>query len=219
MVAEADQQKCVCGALLTPNMRYCAECYRPVAGGGQSRAHVETARDVETTRRSDPTIVFVPEAREARLRLARKRKRLSIISAIFVLLIGVGIGIWIGMTHKTTAQHRTIARSEMARRELSMMADALERFKMDVGRYPTSSEGLHGLMVHPTTIKPVNDPQANQWLGPYLDSLPEVDPWGEDYVYEVKGNGQSFRLYSYGQGGESDASHTLEISSSGSPQN
>jgi general secretion pathway protein G len=93
------------------------------------------------------------------------------------------------------------------------MAEALERFHSDVGRYPTNAENLHGLIHRPAAFKPTDDARVNQWLGPYLDSLPEVDPWGNDYVYEVTDDGQGYLLYSNGPGGESGAASPYQVTS------
>ncbi|MFL6213684.1 MAG: type II secretion system protein GspG [Blastocatellia bacterium] len=215
MVAESpDKQTCAgCGATLAAHLRYCVNCYRPVAGVTPSRAHVETARQVETTRRADPTVVFRPDVYEARLRRTRRHKRTAIISAVVVLLATTAVVTWLALTHQSPEQRRQTARGEMARRELNLMAEALERFRSDVGRYPTSAENLHGLIHRPAAFKPTDDARVNQWLGPYLDSLPEVDPWGNDYVYEVTDDGQSFLLYSHGPSGESGSGSQFQVSS------
>src|SRR5581483_3356758 len=167
-----------------------------------ARAHVETARQVETTHRPDPTLVFRPDIHEAMVRRARRRKRTLITTTAVVLFAGGVIALWLALTHQSPEQRRHLARDEMARRELRMMADALEHFRDDVGRYPTDVEGLHGLINRPAAFKPSDDARVNQWLGPYVERLPEVDPWGNDYVYEVKDAGRGFVLFSHGPGGE-----------------
>jgi general secretion pathway protein G len=220
MVAESpDKQRCAgCGAALAANLRYCLDCYRPVAGTRPARAHVETARQVETTRRADPTLVFLPEAHAARVRRVRRRKRIVIVSAVVILITSIATATWLGLTHQTPEQRRSLARSEMARRELSLMAEALERFHSDVGRYPTSAENIRGLIHRPAAFGPTADRRVNQWLGPYLDSLPEVDPWGNDYIYEASDDGQEFLLYSQGPGGEIGSGGQFQVSSSDTHQ-
>lgn len=217
MAAESpDKQRCAgCGATLAANLRYCVNCYRPVAGARPSRAHVETARQVETTHRPDPTTVFLPEVHEANLRRARRRKRAAIISATVILLAAAAIATWLALTHQSPEQRQTLARSEMARRELRLMAEALEHFRNDIGRYPTGVEGLHGLINRPAAFRPSDDARVNQWLGPYMEWLPEVDPWGNDYVYEVTEAGQGFLLYSHGPGGETGSDGQLQVTSPG----
>lgn len=199
-------------------MRYCVNCYRPVAGARPARAHVETAREVETTRRTDPTVVFLPDVHEARLRRAARRKRIVVISVVAVLLVTAGLTAWLTLTHQSPEQRRALARDEMARRELNLMAEGLERFRGDVGRYPTDREGIRVLILRPAAFKPSDDARVNQWLGPYLDSLPEVDPWGNDYVYEPTEGGRSFMLYSHGPGGETGSGSLLQVTSADSPR-
>jgi general secretion pathway protein G len=215
MAAESpEKQLCVgCGATLAPHLRYCVNCYRPVAGAAPARAHVETARRVETTRRADPTLVFRPDIYEARLRRTRRRKLTAIIIAVVVLLAMAAVVALLLLPHQSREQRQQAVRGEMARRELSLMAEALERFHEDVGRYPTSTENLNGLIHRPAAFKPTDDQRVNQWLGPYLDSLPEVDPWGNDYIYEVADDEQSYLLYSHGPSGESGAGSQFQVTS------
>jgi general secretion pathway protein G len=195
-------------------MRYCPDCYRPVPGRARSRSHVETARTVDSTRRADPTIVFLPEVREARLRRNARRKRAAILALAVTVLMGGLLTVWLTLSHKSGEQRTYLARSEMARQELATIADALDRFHEDIGRYPTAAEGLGGLMHRPAAFQAVENRRLDQWLGPYLDTLPEVDPWGEDYVYEPIDDGRSFRLYSHGPGGDMGSAQRLEVRSS-----
>jgi general secretion pathway protein G len=57
---------------------------------------------------------------------------------------------------------------------------ALDRFAIDCGRYPTTSEGLAGMVNCPTNFT------GGKWNGPYLDEIPK-DPWKYDYVYRSPG--------------------------------
>jgi type II secretion system protein G len=72
---------------------------------------------------------------------------------------------------------------------------ALDMFKTDCGRFPTTEEGWNVL------ITPPNDGSLTNWHGPYLDpaTAPE-DPWGHPYVYRFPGihNTDSYDLYSPG---------------------
>ena len=216
MSAESpEKETCVgCGATLAPHLRYCVNCYRPVVGATPARAHVETARRVETTRRADPTLVFRPDIYEARLRRTRRlRRTVIIVSAVVVLLAVAAVVLLLVLPRSSSEQRQQVARREMARRELNLMAEALERFHEDVGRYPTAAENLNGLIHRPVAFKPTDDARVNQWLGPYLDSLPEVDPWGNDYVYEVTSDGQNYLLYSHGPSGESGAGSQFQVTS------
>ncbi len=71
----------------------------------------------------------------------------------------------------------TVGKSEIqtARVQLRALSQALDAFRLDVGRYPTQSEGLEAL---------VNPPESDtRWRGPYLRKSIPMDPWGTPYQY------------------------------------
>jgi general secretion pathway protein G len=78
--------------------------------------------------------------------------------------------------------------------QISNLASALDSYRIDVGRYPETLEGLVE-----------NDTGRNAWAGPYMRELP-ADPWGNDYYYEAQD--RDFVLLSHGAdgapGGEGD---------------
>lgn len=196
---------------MAPDQRYCLQCYFPVAATA-SRAHVELARKTETTHRPDPTLVFSPEKHEAILRRARNRKRLIISAAIALVLIVSGL-VALNMVNRSRREaHRVMAREEAARRELNALAEALERFKTDVERYPTNEEGLRCLAVKPAALM-TEESGPSVWYGPYMENVPEVDPWGNDYVYHTEDKGLSFELFSPGPGGETGSDSRFRVAS------
>ena len=70
----------------------------------------------------------------------------------------------------------------------------LDLFRLDVGRYPTASEGLQVLRVDPGGIR--------NWDGPYLGKNVPMDPWGNSYVYLYPGEHGDFDILSLGADGE-----------------
>jgi len=89
-----------------------------------------------------------------------------------------------------------------AETQVKMLRAALQTYRLDVGRYPTTSEGLAALMSPPPEV-------ADYWRGPYLDDELPADPWRTPYRYESPvENLQGFVLYSLGadqaEGGEGD---------------
>ena len=131
-----------CGAPVPADVRYCLVCYSPVAGASAARAHVELARKTPTTHRVDPTIVFSPEKHEAIERARRRRKR-AIIGAASAVLLLIGSSIVVSVISRNRlAAAKAEARAKSALRDLSTIREALERFRSDVGRYPTNAEGL-----------------------------------------------------------------------------
>jgi general secretion pathway protein G len=84
-----------------------------------------------------------------------------------------------------------------ANTEKATFAGALDLFKMDVGRYPTTDEGLEALVKAP--------PTAENWNGPYLKVTNLNDPWGHPFIYRSPGEHGEFDLYSYGPKGKEGA--------------
>lgn len=205
-----------CGAKLAADLRYCLQCYFPVGGADAARPHAELARRTETTHRPDPTIVFSPEKHEEIVRRARTRNRAIISGAIALVVVVAGLVALDAFNRRQRAIKKAIAREQAALRELNLMADALERFRSDVGRYPTNEEGLRCLERRPAAFATTNDRQSSNWFGPYIDNLPEVDPWGEDYIYDTTDGGRSFELLSEGPGHETGSDRRFRVTSKAS---
>lgn len=75
------------------------------------------------------------------------------------------------------------------------MVTPLMSYRINVGRYPTTEEGLQALLRRPSE-------DVSNWNGPYVKSLPK-DPWGNDYQYRSPGekNPDGYDLWSYGSSG------------------
>lgn len=67
-------------------------------------------------------------------------------------------------------------------------------FKRDVGRYPTSAEGLD-VLLNPT------DSIRGKWRGPYIQASAPVDPWGQKIVYKYSNEHDSYEIISAGPDG------------------
>lgn len=90
-----------------------------------------------------------------------------------------------------------IGKSEIkaARAQIDALEKALDQYRIDVGRYPTSEQGLAALMKRPAG--------ENRWQGPYLRKEVPVDPWGVSYQYRYPGEHGDFDLLSFGKDGKS----------------
>lgn len=89
-----------------------------------------------------------------------------------------------------------IGKSEVkaARAQIDALEKALDQYRLDVGRYPSSENGLIALMKRP--------PAENRWQGPYLRKDIPTDPWGNAYLYAQPGEHGEFDLYSLGKDGK-----------------
>lgn len=86
------------------------------------------------------------------------------------------------------------AKQKAAYAQIELFGTALDSFRLDVGRYPSTSEGLHALVVQPSGL--------DEWSGPYIKKIEiPLDPWGHPYHYESPGTHGDYDLYSYGRDG------------------
>jgi len=98
----------------------------------------------------------------------------------------------------------------VAKTQLESFSKALDAFRLDMGRYPTTEEGLSVL-----SIAPANN--SEKWRGPYLSKKIPLDPWGHPYEYRNPGsNNSEFDLISFGAdgkvGGSGDSADILNQS-------
>jgi general secretion pathway protein G len=79
-----------------------------------------------------------------------------------------------------------------ARTQIEMLGQALDSYRLDIGKYPTTSEGLNAL---------ITNPGAQGWDGPYLKKSVPNDPWQKPYQYQSPGSHGDYDLFSYGADG------------------
>ena len=94
------------------------------------------------------------------------------------------------------------ARTDTARVQIENISSALDLYYLDMGAYPSTSDGLKNLWQDPGG-------SDSDWRGPYMKVKGELlDPWGTPYRYESPGKNGTYDLYSYGAdgvaGGEGD---------------
>lgn len=124
----------------------------------------------------------------------KRRKNRSAFTLIELMIVVVILGIL-----ATTIMPKILNRPEQARRtkakvEIRQIESALAAFKLDTGRYPTTSEGLTALVTDPGV--------ENYNSGGYFDKVPR-DPWNHPYIYlQPSVNNRDFDLKSYGKDGE-----------------
>jgi general secretion pathway protein G len=93
------------------------------------------------------------------------------------------------------------AKVDTARLQIADLGAALDLYYLDLGRYPSTADGLAALVAAPDAVR--------NWDGPYLKkgAVPS-DPWGNAYEYKSPGDNGPYDLFSYGAdhqpGGERD---------------
>jgi len=131
--------------------------------------------------------------------LRRIKAGFTLIELLLVLVILAALAAVVvpKFTRRSEQARITAARTDIARLEV-----ALDAFEIDNGRYPTTAEGLHALVVRPNN--------APGWNMPYIKRAVPKDPWGNPYIYKQPGrrNITGYDLHSYGpdgqEGGEDD---------------
>lgn len=124
---------------------------------------------------------------------------------IEILVVITVIAILAGLVAPNVFRHVGTAQDATARAQIEMLGAALDGYRLDNGRYPTTQQGLDALRAAPNS-----DPRPRNWRGPYLRRDVPLDPWGTPYVYQSPGtaNPNGFDLMSYGAdgrpGGEGD---------------
>lgn len=86
----------------------------------------------------------------------------------------------------------------VTRAQIDALSQALERYQIDVGSYPTTEQGLQALVTRPDS--------GDKWHGPYLTKAVPPDPWDRPYHYKAPGDHGDFDLYSYGADGQAGGS-------------
>ena len=114
---------------------------------------------------------------------------------IEILVVLVLIGIVLGVVGGNFIGKGEKAKADAARIEISQISQTLDLYKLEIGRYPTTQEGLQALIAAPTGV-------AN-WNGPYWkkQSVPK-DPWGNEYKYISPAQNAPYEIISLGADGK-----------------
>jgi general secretion pathway protein G len=110
---------------------------------------------------------------------------LLVVVAIIGLLVGFVAPRYFGQ----------VTRSEVstAKAQIEAFEKALDLYRLDTGKYPSTESGLLALVQRP--------PDEPRWNGPYLKKTPPPDPWGKPYVYKAPGEKHEYDIISYGKDG------------------
>lgn len=124
-----------------------------------------------------------------KFRLADKNVGFTLIELLVVLMI---LGLLAGLVGPRVLKYLGGAKSDTAELQIAEFGAGLDLFHLEVGRYPTTEEGLAALVVEP--------PGVDNWQGPYVkkNTIPE-DPWGQSYHYRSPGDYGEYDLYSLGR--------------------
>ena len=112
---------------------------------------------------------------------------------IELLVVLVILGLLIGYVGPKYFAQLGKSEVKVARAQISAFSKALDQYRLDVGRYPNTEQGLGALVT-----KPANE---SKWEGPYLEKAVPKDPWDRAYLYKAPGEHGDYDLFSLGKDG------------------
>ena len=114
---------------------------------------------------------------------------------IEILVVLVLIGIVLGIVGGNFIGKGEKAKADAAKIEIGQIGQTLDLYKLEIGRYPTTQEGLQALISAPAGV--------NNWNGPYWkrSTLPR-DPWGSEYKYASPAQSAPYEIISLGADGK-----------------
>ena len=132
----------------------------------------------------------------------RRDRGITLIELVVVMVI---IALFATLVGQRVFRNVDKARQTAAREQIATLESTLDLFRLDVGRYPTTEEGLQALQVKPANVE--------GWDGPYLKQDVPLDPWQHPYAYRCPGQHSDFDLMSFGldgqEGGEGNNSDVV----------
>ena len=124
--------------------------------------------------------------------MRRSEEGYTLVELLVVLAI---LGLLATIATTQVLRYFSHAKVSTAHAQIESLSSALDLYKLDIGRYPTSQEGLNALIV--------KQPTALNWNGPYVKKANSLaDPWGHPYVYVSPGRHGEYDLSSNGADGE-----------------
>jgi general secretion pathway protein G len=111
-----------------------------------------------------------------------------------LLVVMVIIGLLAGYVGPKYFQQIGKSEVKTAKAQIAALEQSLDQFRLDLGHYPSTEQGLNALMT--------NTDNDTRWSGPYLKKGVPNDPWGKPYQYRFPGQHGEYDLFSYGKDGQ-----------------
>lgn len=124
--------------------------------------------------------------------LLRTQRGFTLLELLVVLVV---LGLLAGIVGPKYFNQLGRSEAKVARTQIESLVKALDIYRLEVGRYPSSEQGLLALVAAPS--------DETRWTGPYLQkSAVPQDPWGRDYLYRSPGENAEYELLTLGKDGQ-----------------
>lgn len=121
---------------------------------------------------------------------SKKQRGFTLIELLIVMVI---LGLLAALVGPRMFGKVGTSKQKAAKAQISLFETSLDTYRLDVGKYPTTQQGLQALRVKPDGVE--------NWDGPYLPKDVPPDPWGHSYVYECPGQHGDYDIISLGADG------------------
>ncbi len=121
----------------------------------------------------------------------RRQRQDAGFTLIELLVVLVILGLLAAFAAPQVLKYLGSAKVDAAKAQIQNIGSIVDLYRLEVGSYPSGSDGLEALLDAPA--------DAARWNGPYVkkrDAL--IDPWGQMYVYRMPGEFGEYDLYSLG---------------------
>jgi general secretion pathway protein G len=136
---------------------------------------------------------FIVIKKEGYSKMSERKLKSRGFTLIELLIVMIILGLLASLVAPKLFQKVGTSKQKAAKTQIALFETALDAFRLDIGRYPTTEEGLQALR---------KNPGLEKWAGPYLPKDIPKDPWGRDYVYKCPGDHGEYDLYSLGADGK-----------------
>lgn len=122
-----------------------------------------------------------------------RRSRQSGFTLMELLVVLAILGLLMSLVGPQVLNQLGGAKTKTAGIQIKDLEQALEMYKLDVGRFPSTAQGLNSLVTKPA--------DASGWNGPYLKKNVPQDPWKREYHYKYPGDKGELDIFTYGANG------------------
>ncbi|MDO8294087.1 MAG: type II secretion system major pseudopilin GspG [Gallionella sp.] len=134
-----------------------------------------------------------------RFKFSRRTAGFTLLELLVVMVI---IGMLAGFVGPKFFAQIGKSQVKTARAQIDALEKALDQYRLEVGHYPSTEQGLAALNERPSG--------EAKWSGPYLKKAVPMDPWSHEYLYKMPGEHGEYDLFSYGKDGQSGGSGEAE---------